>query len=119
MADKRKADEIDDGAGPASSKVKGEPAAEEEEGEGEEEGEEKVVGVQTDDGIAFSLGNKKLLRVRTWKKMVLVDIREFYEDKNEELKPGKKGISLTLDQWGELTKAMSGIQDAIAQQEAE
>ena len=45
--------QIDDDAGPASSKVKGEPAAEEEEEEeGEEEGEEKVVGVQTDDGIA-------------------------------------------------------------------
>lgn len=75
--------------------------------------EEVVQGVETDDGVAFELGNKKLLRVKDYKGRTLIDIREFYEDKAGDLKPGKKGISLTLEQWDELAKAFTGIQATI------
>jgi hypothetical protein len=36
-------------------------------------------GVLTDDGIAWDLGSNKMLRVKTYKGKVLVDIREFCE----------------------------------------
>lgn len=46
------------------------------------------------------LGKMKFVDVREFKGMTLIDIREYYEDKNTgELKPGKKGISLQADQW--------------------
>jgi len=45
------------------------------------------------------IGKKKHVTVREFKGMQLVDIREFYTDKaSGEDKPGKKGISLTLEQ---------------------
>jgi len=31
--------------------------------------------------------------------MILIDIREYYQDKSGESKPGKKGISLTAEQF--------------------
>jgi len=36
-----------------------------------------LVGIQTDDGLAWELGNDKLLRVKTFKGKTYVDIREF------------------------------------------
>ena len=38
------------------------------------------------------------MTISTYRGKPKVDIREFYE-KNGELLPGKKGISLTLEQW--------------------
>lgn len=45
----------------------------------------------------IDLGKKKRAVVRSFKGMALLDIREYYGAEGEE-KPGKKGISLSLDQ---------------------
>nr|VZI45461.1 unnamed protein product [Spirometra erinaceieuropaei] len=38
---------------------------------------------------------------------IFVDIREYYEDKSDGgLKPGKKGISLNVEQWDKLREVM-------------
>ncbi|KAH9978988.1 transcriptional Coactivator p15-domain-containing protein [Lactifluus volemus] len=44
------------------------------------------------------LGNKRRITVRSFKGKTLVDIREYYGAEDDE-KPGKKGISLTVEQW--------------------
>ena len=38
-----------------------------------------VAGIKPDDGLAWDLGNDKLLRVKTFKGKTYVDIREFCE----------------------------------------
>lgn len=61
----------------------------------------------------FDLTAKKRFTVRKWKGKVLLDIREFYES-NGEMKPGKKGISLNLDQYKTLRNLVqSGSIDAV------
>ncbi|KAK7969460.1 RNA polymerase 2 transcriptional [Apiospora saccharicola] len=39
----------------------------------------------------------------------MVSVREYYTDAAGEMKPGKKGISLTLDQWNNLMKASGEV----------
>jgi hypothetical protein len=60
----------------------------------------------------FELSAKKRITVRKYREMVLVDIREFYGEPGD-LKPGKKGISLTADQWNALKGAINHIDGAI------
>ena len=45
----------------------------------------------------IDLGKKKRAVVRSFKGIPLLDIREYYEAEGQ-AKPGKKGISLTIDQ---------------------
>jgi hypothetical protein len=45
----------------------------------------------------FEIGKKKRVTVRLFKDQPLIDIREYYGANGEE-KPGKKGISLTVEQ---------------------
>ncbi|KAL5507310.1 hypothetical protein ACEPAH_6766 [Sanghuangporus vaninii] len=64
------------------------------------------------DGEKFvDLGKKRRVTVRSFKGSVLVDIREFY-GKDDDLQPGKKGISLSPEQWAEL-KANAGTIDGL------
>lgn len=57
-----------------------------------------VVIHSTPDGDKYvDLGKKKRATVRSFKGATLVDIREFYSADGGE-KPGRKGISLTLEQ---------------------
>lgn len=60
------------------------------------------------------MGKRKQVTVRSYNNVNLVDIREFYEDKSTgELKPGKKGISLTEDVWNTLVENLDTIQLAL------
>ncbi|KAF9268894.1 PC4-domain-containing protein [Marasmius fiardii PR-910] len=68
------------------------------------------------DGNSYiDLGKKKRATVRTFKNKPLVDIREFYGDNGDE-KPGKKGISLTDEQWDVLKKSVPIIDRLFKEQ---
>ncbi|GAA5926841.1 hypothetical protein JCM1841_002002 [Sporobolomyces salmonicolor] len=60
----------------------------------------------------YELGKNRRITARKWKNTLQVDIRETY-DKGGETLPGKKGISLTVEQWDRLKKVISGVDDAV------
>ncbi|KAJ3859685.1 RNA polymerase II transcriptional coactivator [Lentinula novae-zelandiae] len=62
----------------------------------------------------IDLGKKKRATVRSFKGSTFVDIREFYGDTEQSMKPGKKGISLALDQWEVLRSSASAIDELFA-----
>lgn len=78
----------------------------------EKETEEKPVsskkGKSEDEDTIWDLGNNRQVKVRDFKGKYYVDIREMYYDKDGDLKPGKKGICLTMQQW---RKFMDVVED--------
>ncbi|KAI8975843.1 RNA polymerase II transcriptional coactivator, partial [Trametes punicea] len=58
-------------------------------------------------------GKKRRATVRQFKGATFLDIREFYGDDND-LKPGKKGISLNKEQWEALKKSTDVIDSFFA-----
>lgn len=69
------------------------------------------------DGITVcELSGHRKVSVRTFKGKVYVDIREFYTKDGKDL-PGKKGISLSLDQWEVLRDNMGAIDKAVKESE--
>ncbi|ABN66279.2 predicted protein [Scheffersomyces stipitis CBS 6054] len=66
------------------------------------------------DEVVIELDKKKQVTIRKFNNINLVDIREFYIDKDSgEKKPGKKGISLTEDTWYKLLDSTNKIQSAL------
>lgn len=60
-------------------------------------------------GYILPTGDKRKVTISVFKGKVLVNIREFYEDKaTGEEKPGSKGIALSVEQWRSLS-AQVGI----------
>ncbi|KAI2796892.1 Ssb-c31ap [Blomia tropicalis] len=62
---------------------------------------------------SVKLSKNRYLTVSTFKNKVRVDIREYYVADNGKRRPGKKGISLSLDEWGKLKDNMDTIQTKI------
>ncbi|CAN8106398.1 unnamed protein product [Discula destructiva] len=67
--------------------------------------------VDADGNVFWELANSKHRRVTINKYggKWLVNIREYYEDKSGEMKPGKKGISLSLEQYQSLVGFIPSI----------
>ena len=62
----------------------------------------------------FDLGGLRKVAVRMFKGRLLVDVREYYSRAGEdEHRPGKKGIALTAEQWGELKRQVDDIDAAV------
>lgn len=60
------------------------------------------------DFLPITLGGKRKVMVSTFKGKLLINIREFYEDRaTGEEKPGNKGIALSLEQWNSLKGLVS------------
>lgn len=60
------------------------------------------------------LSSKRRISVRFFRAAVLIDLREFY-DQDGVSKPGKKGISLSKEQWKSLCEAQEEISEAASQ----
>uniref|UniRef100_A0A1B6F020 Transcriptional coactivator p15 (PC4) C-terminal domain-containing protein n=1 Tax=Cuerna arida TaxID=1464854 RepID=A0A1B6F020_9HEMI len=65
-----------------------------------------------DDIDSFHIEGMKYLKVRTFKGKVLIDIREYYES-NGDIRPGKKGISLSAAQWKKVVGLVDQVEDAL------
>ncbi|KAI8398238.1 Transcriptional Coactivator p15 (PC4) [Nakaseomyces glabratus] len=62
----------------------------------------------------FDLGKNKRVTVRQFRNINLIDIREYYMDNaTGEMRPGKKGISLTEDLYDEFLRHRLNIDDAL------
>ncbi|KAI0156845.1 ssDNA-binding transcriptional regulator [Xylariaceae sp. FL1272] len=63
-----------------------------------------------DDGNAFwQLAPMRRLTISTFKGKTLVNIREYWTDQSGEMKPGKKGISLTIEQYTAMVEALPAV----------
>uniref|UniRef100_A0A0K0F982 PC4 domain-containing protein n=1 Tax=Strongyloides venezuelensis TaxID=75913 RepID=A0A0K0F982_STRVS len=54
----------------------------------------------------YSLGNERYVSKSSFKGKEYINIREYYKD-GDEMKPGKKGISLTMEQFEALKNAIT------------
>ncbi|XP_064609778.1 activated RNA polymerase II transcriptional coactivator p15-like [Liolophura sinensis] len=62
--------------------------------------------------MMFQLSRMRYATVSEFRGKVMVSIREYYEAEGE-LRPGKKGISLSLEQWNKLKELTEEIDDEI------
>ncbi|KAK9162396.1 hypothetical protein Syun_003298 [Stephania yunnanensis] len=62
--------------------------------------------------LVCDISKNRRVSVRLWQGKPVVDIREFYYKDGKDL-PGKKGISLSMDQWNILRKHVGEIDAAV------
>ncbi|CAO2653946.1 Nn.00g106790.m01.CDS01 [Neocucurbitaria sp. VM-36] len=69
--------------------------------------------------IALNASGKRRVTVSDYNKSTLISIREYWVNDGGELKPGKKGISLTIDQYNTLLAAAPLLESVLAQKDIE
>ena len=81
--------------------------------DGEEQSNKKSNGAASSnssggEGKMYMLAKQRFINVSEFRGKPLVNIREYYESNGKTL-PGKKGISLSIDQWENLKKNIANI----------
>ncbi|XP_054278104.1 activated RNA polymerase II transcriptional coactivator p15 isoform X2 [Macrosteles quadrilineatus] len=72
----------------------------------------KKLKLDKDDIDSFHIEGMKYLKVRTFRGKVLIDIREYY-DAGGDIRPGKKGISLSATQWKKVVSLVGEVDEAL------
>ena len=72
----------------------------------------KVKNIEGNAEQGFEVGKSRKLSVSLYKDTKFVNIREYYESGGE-MKPGKKGIALTIDQWKKVLDVQEEINEAL------
>ncbi|KAF3018220.1 hypothetical protein E8E14_012776 [Neopestalotiopsis sp. 37M] len=73
-------------------------------------------GKDSDGNSWWSLSGKRRVGISEFQKKPYINIREYWTDNDGNMKPGKKGISLPLEQYNALLKAIPAINaELIAQ----
>ena len=65
------------------------------------------------DPKSLKIGNNRFVKITEFRNKLRVDIREYYFYGEGELKPGKRGISLSVDEWKKLIGHMDKINELI------
>jgi len=89
---------------PPSKKAKAAPAA--------APSKRTATNQKSDEEPTWTLDRNRQLKVREFRGKVLIDIREYYE-KDGQLLPGKKGISLSATQWQKLKEIIPEVDEAM------
>ncbi|KAJ5637279.1 hypothetical protein N7490_007158 [Penicillium lividum] len=63
----------------------------------------------------WELSKMRRVTVSSFRGKAMVSIREYYEKDGQEL-PGKKGISMTVDQFAALVNILPGIEESLKEQ---
>lgn len=99
---------------PASSSKRPRKEASQEEPPSSQTSQLSITVKRNKDGEPFvDLSAKRRLTLRKWRSSLLIDLREFYAGSDGEDLPGKKGISLSLDQWNRLKESMGEVDRLI------
>lgn len=64
------------------------------------------------DENSWSLGKNRFIKLTEFKNTWYIDVREFY-NADGDLKPGRKGIMLSMEQWQKVKGFMNEIDEAI------
>ncbi|KAK4669162.1 uncharacterized protein QC763_200560 [Podospora pseudopauciseta] len=67
----------------------------------------------------WELGNNRRVGASKFKNATLVNLREYYTTPDGELRPGKKGISLSIDQYKAFLKAIPQLNEELRSQGVE
>merc|ERR1712098_604453 len=80
-------------------------------------GDKKIISSKdepTEPEPTWNLSKDKLVKIRKFQGKVYVDIREYFMDKlSWEILPGKKGVSLSLDQYRNLKSILPLLDSAV------
>ncbi|XP_053208524.1 activated RNA polymerase II transcriptional coactivator p15-like [Panonychus citri] len=63
--------------------------------------------------VRFQLSNNRFVSVGSFKGRLRVDIREFWINDKGEKCPGKKGLSLNLDEWKKFKDCIDDVDAAL------
>lgn len=75
-------------------------------------GNSKSLRVSGESEPTWELTGKKFITVRDFKGKTYVNIREYYE-KDGKVLPGKKGISLNIEQWQNLCSSIDEVNQVL------